>query len=101
MVLLFLPLYLQASAWQAGFGQEGWYSAAGTGEPWLSGWNAAVWVHTLAAIPWVVLFAGLGLRTVEAALGRTGPARWNPVAGILPRHVAGMLAGLWALRQFG
>ena len=73
VVLLFLPLYLQASAWQAGFGQEGWYSTSaprtrGGGEPWLAGWNAAVWVHTLAAIPWVVLFAGLGLRTVEAAL---------------------------------
>ncbi|MGO9115884.1 MAG: ABC transporter permease [Thermoguttaceae bacterium] len=68
VVLLFLPLYLQASAWQAGFGQEGWYSTHGDGEPWLAGWNAAVWVHTLAAIPWVVLFAGLGLRLVEPAL---------------------------------
>jgi iron(III) transport system permease protein len=65
-VLLFLPLYLQSSAWQAGFGQQGWY-AHGSG-PWLSGWNAAVWVHTLAAIPWVVLFAGLGLWIVEPAL---------------------------------
>ncbi len=74
MVLLFLPLYLQASAWQAGFGQEGWYSTLGHhvpvvgGEPWLTGWNAAVWVQTLAAVPWVVLFTGLGLCTVEAAL---------------------------------
>ncbi len=68
VVLLFLPLYLQASAWQAGFGQEGWYSPHASGEPWVSGWNAALWVHTLAAIPWVVLFAGLGLRTVEPAL---------------------------------
>ena len=67
VVLLFLPLYLQASAWQAGFGLEGWYSH-GSGEPWLSGWNAALWVHTLAAVPWVVLFAGLGLRIVEPAL---------------------------------
>jgi len=67
VVLLFLPLYLQASAWQAGFGQEGWYSTYG-GEAWLNGWNAAVWVHSMAAIPWVALFAGLGLRTVEPAL---------------------------------
>jgi iron(III) transport system permease protein len=68
VVLLFLPLYLQASAWQAGFGQEGWYSIKGGGEPWLSGWGAAVWVHTLAAIPWVALITGLGLRTVEPAI---------------------------------
>ena len=67
VVLLFLPLYLQTGAWQAGFGLEGWYSH-GRSHPWLSGWNAAVWVHVLAAIPWVVLFAGLGLRIVEPAL---------------------------------
>ena len=66
-VLLFIPLFLQASAWQAGFGMEGWYAVA-SGEPWLTGWNAAVWVHVLAAIPWIVLFAGLGLRIVEPAL---------------------------------
>lgn len=67
-VLLFIPLFLQASAWQAGFGMEGWYSASASGEPWLTGWNAAVWVHVLAAIPWIVLFTGLGLRIVEPAL---------------------------------
>ena len=68
VLLLFLPLYLQASAWQAGFGQEGWYSIAGSGEAWIKGWNATVWVHALAAVPWVVLFVGLGLRNVETAL---------------------------------
>jgi len=66
-LMIFVPLYLQASAWQAGFGQEGWYSTGG-GQPWLSGWNAALWVHTLAAVPWIVLIAALGLRTVEPAL---------------------------------
>jgi iron(III) transport system permease protein len=68
VVLLFLPLYLQASAWHAGLGPEGWFSPQGNGEAWISGWNAAVWVHSLAAIPWVVLFAGLGLSIVEPAL---------------------------------
>ena len=107
VVLLFLPLYLQASAWQAGFGQEGWYSAHGGGEPWLSGWNAAVWVHTLAAIPWVVLFAGLGLRIVEPALEEqalldgtpwqvfrrvTLPACW-PALGLAAVWVAMFTAG--------
>ncbi len=69
MVLLFLPLYLQASAWKAGFGLEGWWHPHHNGgEPWLGGWIAAVWVHSLAAIPWVVLFASLGLWIVEPAL---------------------------------
>jgi iron(III) transport system permease protein len=68
IVMLFLPLYLQASAWQAGLWLDGWYTSHGTGEAWVSGWYAAVWVHTLVAIPWVVLFASLALRIVEPAL---------------------------------
>src|SRR5438132_1505599 len=60
-LMIFVPLYLQASAWQAGFGTEGWYSRGDTGGPWLTGWYAALWVQTLAAIPWIVLIAGLGM----------------------------------------
>ncbi len=86
---------------------EGWYSTHGGGQPWLSGWNAAVWVHTLAAIPWVVLFAGLGLRTVEPALEEqalldgtpwqvfrrvTLPACW-PALGLAAVWVAMFTAG--------
>jgi iron(III) transport system permease protein len=67
-LMIFVPLYLQASAWQAGFGQEGWYSRGDTGGPWLTGWYAALWVQTSAATPWIVLIAGLGMRTVEPAL---------------------------------
>ncbi|MEI8375438.1 MAG: ABC transporter permease subunit [Planctomycetota bacterium] len=107
VVLLFLPIYLQASAWQAGFGQEGWYSHHNGGKPWLSGWNAAVWVHSLAAIPWVVLFASLGLRNVEPALEEqalldgtpwqvfrrvTLPACW-PAFGLAAVWVAMLTAG--------
>ncbi len=67
-LMIFVPIYLQASAWQAGFGQEGWYSRGETGRPWLTGWYAALWVQTLAAIPWIVLIVGLAMRTVEPAL---------------------------------
>jgi iron(III) transport system permease protein len=67
-LMIFLPLYLQASAWQAGFGLEGWYSRGDSAGPWLKGWNAALWVHSLAAIPWIVLIVGLAMRTVEPAL---------------------------------
>lgn len=69
-VLLFLPLYLQTSAWDAGFGQQGWYSLE-RGElthPWLAGERAVVWIHGLAAIPWVMLIVGQGLRQVNPDL---------------------------------
>lgn len=53
-----IPLYLQAAAWDAGFGQQGWWQQVAAGistRPLLSGMRAAVWVHAVAAIPWVVL----------------------------------------------
>ena len=64
-VALFVPLYLQAAAWQAGFGLGGWFTlATGTG-PLLAGWRGSLWVHAVAAFPWVVLIVALGLLLVE------------------------------------
>ncbi len=62
--MLFLPLYLQAAAWDAGFGQLGWFSLAQGkfASPLLRGWLAAVWIHATAAIPWVTLLVGVALR---------------------------------------
>ena len=67
---LFIPLYLQAAAWRAGFGSEGWYRRLLGGAVWLDGWLGAIWIHGWAAVPWVVLIVGVGLRTVEADLER-------------------------------
>src|SRR3954467_1323360 len=70
--MLFVPLYLVTGAWDAGFGIQGWYTLSTNPhlahEPWLAGWRAAVWVHALAAVPWVVLFVGASLRAVEAEI---------------------------------
>lgn len=68
--MLFVPLYLQATAWDAGFGQLGWYSVSrdAVSSPSLSGWPAAVWIHAAAAIPWVVLIVGAGWRLIEPEL---------------------------------
>ena len=70
--LLFVPLYLVTGAWDAGFGIQGWHTLSTNPhlahQPWLAGWRAAVWVHGLAAVPWVVLIVGAGLRTVEAEI---------------------------------
>jgi len=70
--MLFVPLYLVTGAWDAGFGIQGWHTLATNPhlahEAWLGGWRAAIWVHALAAIPWVVLIVGAGLRAVEAEI---------------------------------
>ena len=78
--LLFLPLYLQVGAWQAGFGLQGWQTLAGLGPAVLDGWRGAVWVHAVTAVPWVALIVGAGLRSIraeleEAALLDVPPAR--------------------------
>ena len=54
-VMLFIPLYLQAAAWDAGFAKMGWYTLASEtlDQPLLSGWLAVIWIHTLVAVPWV------------------------------------------------
>jgi iron(III) transport system permease protein len=67
-VMIFVPLYLQAGAWQAGFGEQGWFTLAANSSAWLTGWRAAIWIHSLAALPWVVGIVGIGFRLVEPEL---------------------------------
>lgn len=67
-LLLFVPLYLQAAAWQAGFGLQGWYTIIYQAPAWLQGWTGAIWVHAMAALPWIVLIVGAGFWLIEPEL---------------------------------
>jgi iron(III) transport system permease protein len=67
-VMIFVPLYLQAGAWQAGFGDQGWFTLAANTSAWLAGWRGAIWIHSLAALPWVVGIVGIGFRLIEPEL---------------------------------
>ncbi|MFV2070195.1 MAG: ABC transporter permease [Pirellulales bacterium] len=67
-VLLLMPLYLQAAAWQAGFGIGGWFARLWHTGPLLAGWRGAVWVQAVAAVPWIALIVGFSLRQVPAEL---------------------------------
>jgi iron(III) transport system permease protein len=60
--------YVLLAAWQAGFGFQGWFSVAAAGNSLLDGWRGAIFIQTMAAVPWVVLIAGVGLRLAEAEL---------------------------------
>ena len=70
--LLFVPLYVQAAAWNAVLGAGGWIPQAladgGYANPWLAGWRGAIWVHAMGAVPWVALMTAASLRTVERRL---------------------------------
>lgn len=88
---LFLPLYVQAGAWQAALGVDGWLTPF-VGHALVSGWRGAIWVHAAAALPWAVVLIGAGISLVdrqleEQALLDGGP--WQVAARVTLRLSAG------------
>ncbi|NQU25347.1 MAG: iron ABC transporter permease [Candidatus Nealsonbacteria bacterium] len=69
-MMLFVPLYVQAAAWQAGFGTLGWFTQGWDAPAWLvlEGRFGAAWIHAAAAVPWVALIVAVGLRMIEPEL---------------------------------
>src|SRR5262245_4109442 len=108
VALLFVPLPMFTSAWQAFFGSDGWWRlrlwGENAGRPWTTGILPAIWVHFLAGLPWVVLFVGLGLSWVERELEEDGlllgPPWWVLWRLTLPRCKGAILfAGVWLALQ--
>ncbi|MEE3371844.1 MAG: hypothetical protein VX346_21105 [Planctomycetota bacterium] len=67
--MLLVPLFVQATAWDAGFGRLGWYTVgASLNRPPLHSWLGAVWIHGVAASPWVTLIVGTSLRLIDPEL---------------------------------
>jgi iron(III) transport system permease protein len=102
--MLFVPLYLVTGAWDAGFGVQGWHTLSTNPHlaqaPWLTGWRAAVWVHALAGVPWVVLIVGASLRAVEAEIEEDAATCATPQkvmwhVSIRRAAPAIILAGVW------
>lgn len=64
-VLLFMPLYLHAAGWQAALGVAGWFTPQASSpltRPWIDGWRGTIWIHAMAAVPWVVCMVAGALR---------------------------------------
>ena len=104
VAMLFVPLYLQAAAWDAGFGQLGWYSVARdeVAKPWLSGWRAAIWIHAMAGVPWVTLLVSLGLQFVGPKLEERASLEGPPLRVLLfvtfPRALPALgVAVVWVI----
>ncbi len=101
-VALFVPLYLQAAAWQAGFGLQGWYTEVWRGPPLLDGASGAAWIHAMAALPWVVLIVGAGLWLIEPELEEQAlldASPWRVFLHVTARGAAGavLVAALWVI----
>src|SRR5690349_17031062 len=83
LTLLFLPLYSTAAGWIAVFGKLSSQAPAffQTTQPLVEGMPAVIWIHAMAAIPWVTLIVSLGLATIpqeveEAAILEVTPAQF-------------------------
>ena len=90
----FVPMPLHATAWLGALGNAGRMQALGV-RPILVGRFGAAVVHALAALPWVVLLAGVGLCAVEPELEESalldfGP--WRVLTRITLRRAIGAIA---------
>ena len=102
VLLLFLPLVVQVSGWDAALGKLGWYTLAlgSGGRPWLSGMTAAIFLHGIAAVPWVALIMCVGLSQVDSRQEEAAHLETSPqgvLLGVTLPHCASFLtaAGLW------
>ena len=102
--MLLIPLFLIAGAWDAGFGIQGWHTLSSNPNlarpPWLEGWRAAIWIHGLAAVPWVALIVSAGLCAVETELEEDASLYFSPLRVLwhvtLPRATPAIaVAALW------
>jgi iron(III) transport system permease protein len=101
-MLLFMPLYLHAAAWQAGWGMQGALLPLAGGQPLIAGWFGAIWIHAVAGVGWVTLIAGAGFLSVERELEEDAlldmPATWVVVQVTLRRAwPAVLIALLWVM----
>lgn len=97
MLALLVPLPFVVSGWQPVlnlvFARSDW-------SPWAQGLIAAITMHAITALPWVVLLVGTGLCWVERELEEDGLMLAGPTAVILhvtlPRAAASIgAAALW------
>jgi iron(III) transport system permease protein len=91
---VFVPLPLHATAWLGAFGNAGRMQMFGM-QPVLVGRFGAAVVHALAALPWVVLIAGVGLCAVEPELeesARLDLPPWRVLTQVTLRRAISMIA---------
>jgi len=106
--LVLIPVYVQATAWSAGFGVQGWFKLSQVSAA-LSPWRAIVsviWIQGCAAVPVCFLFCVLGIHrsataSVRQALLDFGP--WRAARCILFPSMVPWIAVcmLWTIATTG
>ncbi len=106
--LILIPLYVQATAWSAGFGTQGWFrlsqvSAAISPSTAIA---SVVWIHGIAAVPVCFLLCALGLKSsfdtnTRQALLDFGP-RYATFRFLVPKLWPWIAAGvIWCIAMTG
>jgi len=108
LILILIPLYVQATAWSAGFGVQGWFrlSQVSAAISPMTAIGSVVWIHAMAATPICFLFSALGLRrafdtNARQALLDFGP--WHALFWVLiPRSWPWIAAAaVWCVATTG
>lgn len=103
VAILVVPPYLHLTAWEAGFGLQGWFCRwMFPNEPVaiLAGWRGAMGMQILVNVPWIVLLLGAAMETIPPELEQQAALAGSPrlvfrrvtLPLILPTLAA---AGLW------
>jgi iron(III) transport system permease protein len=94
LMMAFVPLPLLATAWLGALGNAGRAQALGLGSILTGLWGAA-FIQGIAALPWIVVLGGVGMRAVEPELEEAAllelPA-WRVVLQVTLRRAAQALA---------
>ncbi|MGF1578889.1 MAG: ABC transporter permease [Gemmataceae bacterium] len=96
-LILFVPLPVFTSAWQAAVGFDGWLLplwAPRQRQPWAEGLFPAIWVHSLAAIPWTSWIVGSCSLWVERELEEDALLVHPPLTVLLRVTVSRCYAGI-------
>lgn len=109
LLMLFVPLAVLTTAWHGALMIGGWLPSSlvmeDLGPAWFrQGFVPAIWIHAMAALPWVIVIVGEGLSWVEGELEEEAllvatPARvlWSVT---LPRCRATIVAAaMWIALQ--
>lgn len=71
VIWLFVPIYVHIAGWRDLFGPQGWFEIPSPFDPGsnlIDGWTGLLWLHSLAAFPWVVLITGMAFTRSPAGL---------------------------------
>lgn len=110
IVWLFLPVYVHIAGWRDLFGPQGWLEVPNPFQPstnLIDGVTGVIWLHALAAFPWVVFLTGVAFARGPASLeddARLEASPWSVLGNVTLRRSwdAVLVAVVWiVITMFG